>query len=91
MKTVKEALEDEGASGEWLKKVTEDISFQVFEVIDAGCEMKCGDDYLLPFLAFRDESEGADSVVINDAGSCLHEVMFFASDNLFSSEDNQHD
>jgi len=83
MKTVKEALEKEGGSGEWLKKMTEDISFRICDIIDAGHEIKCEDDYVAPFLAFYDEGGESDNIIINDVGSYLHELVFFATESVF--------
>lgn len=82
---IKEALEAEGASGDWLKKMTEVISFRVCEIIDAGCEMKCGDDYMAPFIAFYDQGGESEDILINDDGSCLHELVHFASEQIFNS------
>lgn len=88
MNTVKESLVEEGASGEWLKKMTETISFRVCDIIDAGCEIKCGDEYVAPFLAFHDEGGESDNILVNDVGSYLHELVFFASEQVFDSADN---
>jgi hypothetical protein len=81
--TVKAALEEEGASGEWLKKMTENISFRICEIIDAGHEMKCEHDFVAPFLAFYDESGESDNIIVNEVGSYLHEVVFFSTERVF--------
>jgi len=85
--TVKEALEEGGASGEWLKKVTENISFRICDIIDAGHEIKCEHDYVAPFLAFYDKGGESEDIIVNDVGSYLHEVVFFATERAFGKTD----
>ena len=74
--SLKEAneMEDAKIGEEYLEGIVENIVFGVAAVIDGSTVMEFEEKEIHPHLTFK-KSQGSDTLIINDKGSYLHEMV----------------
>jgi len=83
IKSTKEILEEKGVPEELIYDITGDLSFRICAIIDSSAVMEVDGEDVLPFLTFSKSSERRDTVIANDGGSYMHEMIYGFTDEIF--------
>ena len=82
----KRILEENGVDSEMIYSIAGDLAFDVCAIIDGSAVMGSEESPVIPFLAFS-KNEEKSNLIINDSGSCLHEMTYGIVDKVFDIDE----
>jgi len=82
----KRILEENDVDNEMIYSIAGDIAFDVCAIIDGSTLMGSEESPVTPFLTFS-KNEEKNSLIVNDSGSCLHEMTYGVVDKVFEIDE----
>lgn len=86
---IRDTLIDKGVNDEMIYDITGDIAFSVCAVLDASAIMHLDGEEVLPFLAFSRSRDEKDTLLVNNVGSYLHEMVFGVLDDVYFDDEDE--
>lgn len=86
IKSTKNILEEKGVPENVIYDITGDLSFQICAIIDSSSVMEIDGEEVLPFLTFSKSRKERNTIIVNDGGSYMHEMVFGFVDEIFEED-----
>jgi len=87
VKSFKRILEQNSVDEEMIYSIAGDLAFDVCAIIDGSAVMGSEKHPVLPFLAFTKSEEENNTLIVNEAGSSMHEMTYGIVDKVFEVDD----
>jgi hypothetical protein len=88
---IKDELEASDLDHDHVYELTGKIGLAVTSAIDGSASIKHAGAPIHPFVAFSESESQRDTLIVNEQGSYLHELVYSLFDGIFEEHDDAHD
>ena len=87
IKSTKDILVEKGVPEDLIYDISGDLSFQICAIIDSSTVMEVDGEEVLPFLTFSKSLNERSTIIANDGGSYMHEMVYGFVDEIFEVDE----